>query len=59
MALTDWQFTFFDLLAAKPKSASLRASIFLCFTIGGVVGNPLLGWIIAHYDYHVIIKPFS
>jgi MFS family permease len=41
-------------IGGKTQIGVLSSLYVLCFTIGGVVGNPLLGWIIAHYDYQVM-----
>jgi MFS family permease len=44
----DWQCQHFDLYRRQTQIGVLASLYILCFTIGGVVGNPLLGWIIAH-----------
>jgi MFS family permease len=41
-------------IGGKTQIGVLSSLYILCFTIGGVIGNPLLGWVIAQYDYGVL-----
>jgi MFS family permease len=41
-------------IGGKTQIGVLSSLYILCFTIGGVIGNPLLGWVIAQYDYHIL-----
>ncbi len=41
-------------IGGKTQIGVLSSIYILCFTIGGVVGNPLIGWLITRYDYHTM-----
>ena len=41
-------------IGGKTQIGVLSSLYILCFTVGGVIGNPLLGWVIAHYDYRIL-----
>jgi MFS family permease len=41
-------------IGGKTQIGVLSSIYILCFTIGGVIGNPLIGWLITRYDYHTM-----
>ena len=41
-------------IGGKTQIGVLSSIYILCFTVGGVVGNPLIGWLITRYDYHTM-----